>query len=268
MSSRVKRVLLAMGLAGAAALSTAVTAAANGVLIGSDLSHPVDANAICHNCTTLQQAQVGGSAPNPLTSPVNGTVVSWAVRTSEPGALYTLRILRPVGTNTYLGAGTSPGLPAVPGGTTDGVVQYAASLPIKQGDSIGLYTGGAAMGLPQRFTNGVNANVIANNFTPAGAPPDGQTAAFTPDVQHELLLRATVEFCKVPDLAGLSRAAAAQALAAGQCTLGDVAKKKLKRSKKARRKRGKVLKQSLPPDATAAPGTAVDLKIAGLRKKK
>jgi beta-lactam-binding protein with PASTA domain len=47
-----------------------------------------------------------------------------------------------------------------------------------------------------------------------------------------------------------------------------VTKKKLKPSKKNKKKKGKVLSQSLAAGTTAAPGTAVDLKVAALAKKK
>jgi Ca2+-binding RTX toxin-like protein len=176
-------VLGTLGIAGSAQADT--------VKIGSALQLPSDGG-VCTNCLSLQQAQVGGNSPLPLTSPVDGTVTEWAVRTGDPGALYTLRILRPAGTNTYLGAGTAVAPSAVPGGTTDSVINYPASLAIKNGDSIGVFVGGAATGLPQAFTNGVPANVIANNFS--GAPADGTTAAFIPDQQHELLLQATIQY--------------------------------------------------------------------------
>jgi PASTA domain-containing protein len=252
--NRLNRIVLITGLALAGSAFVTAIASANTVKIGSDLSHPMDTpGAVCTNCTTLQQTQAGGSSPLPLSSPANGVVTSWAVRTSDPGALYTLRILRPVGTNTYLGAGTSPGLP-VPPGTTDSVVSYPASLAIKQGDFVGILTAGAATGLPQRFTNGAPANVIANDFT--GGPPDGAQSTFTPDQQHELLLQATVQFCSVPNVHKRKKKAAKALIAAADC--GVRVKKKETHKKKFR---GKVLKQKLAAGTTAAPGTVVPIVI-------
>jgi hypothetical protein len=226
------------------------------VTIGSALTLPFDPNGVCTvNCVTVQQSQVGGSSPNPLQSPANGVVVQWAVRTGDDGAQYALRILRPAGTNTYTGAGTVFATSAVPPGTDDAILKYPASIAIKQGDSIGIQLGGASdEGIPQNFTNGVPQNVFANNF--AGQPADGQTAAFIPDQQHELLLQATVAFCSVPNVHKLKKVAAKQALAAADC--GVKVKKKETHKKKFR---GKVLKQKKPPGTTAAPGTVVPIVI-------
>jgi hypothetical protein len=284
MNRGLTRIAFAAGLLGVALLATAASAAADTAKMGSALAHPMDLpGAVCTNCLTLQQAQVGGNSPLPLTSPANGVVTSWAVRTGDPGALYTLRILRPQGGNSYLGAGTSAAPTAVPGGTTDSTIHYAApSLPIKLGDSIGVLTAGAATGLPQTVTGGVNANVIANNFS--GLPPDGQSAAFTPDVQHELLLQATIKFCNVPNVVGQTQAAATAAIAAADCastattqklTLKAIKKtfsKKKKNRIKAKNKalkaqNGLVLSQGTPPGTTAAPpGPAVALTVGEVVK--
>lgn len=267
MNRRLPGISFVAGFALAGACLSPAAATAETAKIGSDLSHPMDLpGALCTNCTTLQQAQVGGNSPLPLTSPANGVVTSWAVRTGDPGARYTLRILRPSGTNIYLGAGISQAPAAVPGGTTDSTISYpAASLPIKQGDSIGVFTGGGATGVAQRVTSGVNANLIANNFT--GGPPEGSTATFIPDVQHELLLQATIEFCKVPDLTGQTLATAQDALTRADCGAANVTKKRLKRTKKNKKKKGKILSQT-PPGTTSAPGTTVDLTVGALKKKK
>ena len=47
--------------------------------------------------------------------------------------------------------------------------------------------------------------MFANLFT--GDPADGVPTAFTPDQQHELLLQATIKYCKFPNLVGQSSAA-------------------------------------------------------------
>jgi hypothetical protein len=245
--------------------ATSASAAVESVKIGSALNLPMGLpGMVCTNCLSLQVSQVGGNGPLPLTSPANGLVTSWAVRTGDPGALYALKVLRPAGTNTYQGIASVLAPAPVPAGTTDSVLGYPARVAIKQGDAIGVVVSGGT-GLPQNTTNGVTTNVIANNFS--AQPADGQTAAFIPDQQHELLLQATVEFCRVPSLAGLLRAAAEQAVSNAGCA-ADATTKKLKRTKKNKKKKGKVLTQSPAANETVAPGTPVDLTVAGLKKKK
>jgi hypothetical protein len=148
----------------------------------------------------------------------------------------------------------------VPPGTTDAIFTYPGqSAPIMQGQAIGVLQTGNPEGLPQHTTNGVNANVMAFNLN--GNFSDGLGAAFMPDVQHELLLQATIQFCRVPNVVGQQQAAAQAALQAAEC--GSSVTKKPRRSKK---KRGKVLKQRTPPDSTVAPGTVVEL-VVGKKKK-
>jgi hypothetical protein len=255
MNRRLARIALATGLSAIGLLSIAAPASANIATIGSALAVPMDVNGIClSNCVSLQQAQVGGSSPNPLSSPANGIVTQWAVRSSDSGARYSLRILRPAGPNTYTGAGTAVAPSSLPD-STDRTYRYPASLAIKQGDSIGISLGGDSdAGLPQAFTNGVPANVIANNFS--GQPADGATAAFIPDQQHELLVQATVQFCSVPSLKRFKKTTAKQLLAAADC--GVKVKKRVTHKRKFR---GKVLKQKVPPGTTAAPGTVVPIVI-------
>ena len=69
-------------------------------------------------------------------------MTQWAVRTGDPGAIYNLRILRPINNSSYTGVGTSPNV-VVPALTTDSVLISNVSLPIKQGDAIGVAVGPA-----------------------------------------------------------------------------------------------------------------------------
>src|SRR5438874_109561 len=96
----------AIALAGSS-LAPAVAGAATAT-IGSTLGHAAAPNGeLCTNCVGVQRSQAGGNSPLPLTSPANGTVTSWSVRSSDLGAVYNLRILTPSGTG-YVGNGTSP----------------------------------------------------------------------------------------------------------------------------------------------------------------
>jgi hypothetical protein len=237
-------------------------ASADTAIIGSSLTLSYDGGiSTSAGTVSIQQTQVGGLAPHPLTSPGNGIVTEWAVRTSDDDALYTLRIFRPAGTNTYIGAGRIVAPTPVPAGTTDAVLRYPGnSQPISQGDHIGLLQGGTPdEGVAQNTTNGITANVFANVFT--GDPADGVPTTFLPDQQHELLLQATVKFCKVPNLKRKKAKAAKQALIAADCAFK--VKKKESRKKK---NRGKVLKQKLAPDSTAPPGTVVPI-VVGKKPK-
>jgi hypothetical protein len=254
------------------ALAIAPAASAETTRIGSALNLPYQGGVCNNNCLSVQLSQAGGNLPHPLTSPVNGVITEWKVRTGDPDALYTLRVLTPAVGNAYIST-TSLAAPApVPAGTTDSILTYFATrtVPINQGQAIGVLQtngggAGADVGLPQNTTNGITTNVINNNFN--GTFLDGLGATFLSDQQHELLLQATIRFCRVPNVTGLKLAAAQQAIAAAECT-PTAKKKKLKRSKKNKKKKGKVLSQSLAPDSTAAPGTPVNLTFAALKKKK
>jgi PASTA domain len=248
--NRLTRIVLIAGLASALMLSITAAASANTATIGSALQHP-NTPSICSDCVGVQLGQAGGSSPLPLTSPANGTVTSWAVRSGDVGAVYTLRILRPTGGNTFTSAGTSTA-PSVPGGTLDSILSHVASLPIKQGDAIGVALGPTATGLPQ-FTSNNQADVLGYSTS---VPPDGTPVTFVPLGGHELLLQATVQFCSVPNLHKLKKVTAKQLLAAADC--GVKVKKKVTNKKKFR---GKVLKQKKPAGTTAAPGTVVPIVI-------
>ncbi len=157
-------------------------------------------------------------SPNPLTSPANGIVTQWAIVTTD-NVVFGLRILRPTGPGTYVGAGTAVAPTQDPNGPDNRLVlRYPASLPISQGDAIGVYaTGGDSdVGVPQHNTPGVGSNIWATN--PLGTPADGASASFTPESGHELLLQATIRFCNVPNVVGQTEAAAAAAIAAADCT--------------------------------------------------
>ena len=248
--NRLTRIVLIAGLASVLMLSITAAASANTATIGSALQHP-NTPSICSDCVGVQLDQAGGSSPLPLTSPANGTVTSWAVRSGDVGAVYTLRILRPTGGNTFTSAGTSTA-PSVPGGTLDSILSHVASLPIKQGDAIGVALGPTATGLPQ-FTSNNQADVLGYSTS---VPPDGTPVTFVPLGGHELLLQATVQFCSVPNLHKLKKVTAKQLLAAADC--GVKVKKKVTNKKKFR---GKVLKQKKPAGTTAAPGTVVPIVI-------
>jgi hypothetical protein len=277
MNRRLCRIALATTLAGAAIAVAPAAAAANTVVMGSTLANTFDGGISTGPTLTVQLSFDPATSPNPVVSPANGVITDWKVKSADDGAIYTLKVMRPNGpvslaaaTNTNFTAIRSVQAPtAVPVGTfvstpTGVIFDYPASLPISAGDYIGMLTGGNDDDVAQHTTNGLSKSVFANNF--AGQPADGTAANLLADEQHDLLLQATVKFCKVPDLKGLKVADAQSKLAAADCA-STVSKKKLKKSKKNKKKKGKVLSQSVAADTTAAPGTPVVIKVAKLKKQ-
>jgi hypothetical protein len=250
MSGLKKGVIALLAIAGMA--GSAASASADTLQIGSSLGHAAAApnGELCTNCVGIQRAQAGGNSPLPLTSPANGTVTTWAVRTSDVGAVYSLRVLRPQGTAAYTGVGSSPAV-TVPVGTTDSVLNNGVSLAIKQGDAIGISVS-PGHGLPS-WPDNVPADVVG--YTPPFA--DGASSGNTTDIPgHELLIQATVSFCNVPSLKKLKTKPAKQALRAHDC-LPKVKRSSVKKDKF----RGKVLKQKVAAGTTSAPGTVVPIVI-------
>jgi hypothetical protein len=276
------RRLIGLSFAAACALAGSILApagaSADTVTIGSALNHP-STPALCTGCVAVQNGNSTGLSPHPFKSPANGTVTSWRVRSGDMNALYTLRILRQTGSTTFLSAGQVTAPTAVPN-TVDQAREYPASLPISQGDSIGLAMN-AGHDIPDYFTGDL---LDVDAYAPAPPFPDGTTGTFTGIQQHELLLQATVKFCKVPNVVGQAQAAATAAVAAGDCTSTvstqslrlKAIKKSFSKSKKKKVKKqnaalkaqdGKVISQSIAAGTTSAsPGPAVDLKVGKVVK--
>jgi hypothetical protein len=240
--------LLAVASASAFCLPAAV-ASANTAQIGSALNFPMAPYA-CTDCIGVQHGSSQGLSPHPFKSPANGTVVSWSVRSNDVGATYALRLLRQTGSSSYLGVGRSPSTGPITS-SNDAVYTYTSSLPISNGDNIGVEVSGGS-GLPDHFTgNSSDIDAYATTF------PDGTSGTFTTSVTgHELLLQATVKFCLVPNVHKLKKVAAKDALVAADC--GVKVKKKETHKKKFR---GKVLKQKKAAGLTLPPGTVVPIVI-------
>ena len=145
MNRRVTSVSLALCLA---AIALPAAASADTVKIGSTLGHAANPNGeLCSLCVGIQRAQAGGNSPLRLVSPANGVVTQWAVRTGDPGAIYNLRILRPIRRIPPTRVSEPAPTRSSPL-TTDSVLINNASLPIKQGDAIGVAAGPAGHDLP------------------------------------------------------------------------------------------------------------------------
>jgi hypothetical protein len=295
MTRRFSRIALAITLAAVAVVVAPAAAAANTVVMGSKLTNTFDGGISTGPTLSVQLSFDPATSPNPVVSPANGVITGWKVKSADDGAIYTLKVLRPNGpvslvtaTNTNFTAIRSVQAPtAVPIGTgaatpTGVIFNYPASLPISAGDYIGVLTGGADDDVPQHTTNGLARNKIGNNF--AGLPTNGNAANLLADEQHDLLLQATIKFCDVPNVVGQTQAAAAAAIAAGDCTSTAItqalqlkaikktfSKKKKKRIKAAntalQAQNGLVLSQGTAPGTTAAPpGPAVALTVGEVVK--
>ena len=208
-------------------------------------------NCVGGPCLAFQDPTEGGAD---ATSPVNGVVTSWSVRTGslQSGSTYRLRIIRVAAGSasdfTVLrSSGFGPPIPA------PGTYTQTTGLPISAGDRIAL---GATAGsvFPSFVGSGPSDRVRITN---AGTdPPDGSSGSGpmigTPDI---LGANATVEFCRVPDVVGKKIRNATALVAGADCAPRP--KRKKKRAKPKKRKR--VVRQSPAPGLTAAPGTEVTL---------
>jgi hypothetical protein len=297
MNRRLTRSMLAAALAVPAFGVLAAPAAADTVVMGSPLVSNYDGGVSTGTNVTVQLSFDPATSTNPVVSPANGVITDWKVKSADDGAIYTLKVLRPNGpvslvpaTNTnFTGIASIQAPSAVPAGTfvstpTGVIFDYPASLPISKGDYVGVLSvgGGGAHGLPQAMANGLPQSTFANKF--GGQPTDGSSADLLADAQHQLLLQATIKFCKVPNVVGQAEADANAAVTAADCTstvskqqlrlraikksLSQKKKKKIRAANAALRAQdGKVISQSIPPDTTQAPnGAPVSLSVGQVVK--
>ena len=175
---------LLVGLTAVVLIATAASAQ-GAVTIGSNLASTVAGTS--YNCgvpcTTANLALTTDVAPNGLTSPVNGTVTSWRVKSGSTGNPLKLRVLTLGTALTFTGAGTSA-IGTTTGGGIDG--PFATSLPIKIGDAIGIDISNSALIFAD---NAAGTQVYWNMPQLAdGSPRAGLTRNAT-----ETLVQATVE---------------------------------------------------------------------------
>jgi hypothetical protein len=138
-------------------------------------------------CTgTNLSLPAGSTAANGLTSPINGVIVKWRVKSGSTGNPVRLRVLRPNGGASFTGAGTSTA-----GATVSGVAETASRVSIRAGDSIGLNIGNSAL----VWANTPSANGLVwgsvNGFT--GGLADGATGTGDAQTAKQLLVQAVVE---------------------------------------------------------------------------
>jgi hypothetical protein len=168
-----------------------VAADAHGtVTIGSNLGREPLLSSICvPSCTEVQDTLSPAlSVAAGVTSPVNGTVVTWRVRTgtndSSPSAL---RVVSVGSDQTAVASATSPTVTP----PLEATATYAVQLPIEIGDRIGI----------DCCLNGIGSKIFVNepgqatlvDYIPKlvdGAPPQSQFGAVDP---HEVAINADIE---------------------------------------------------------------------------
>jgi hypothetical protein len=132
---RFKRLAFA-ALPAALLLAVGVSPAGAVVTIGSNLARVPNSAANYSPRPTFADVSLAPDrqATGGLSSPVNGTVLRWRIRVGDSTRVTNLRIIRPLGSGLFTGAGTSASVTPPTAATTS----YPVQLPIRIGDYIGL----------------------------------------------------------------------------------------------------------------------------------
>lgn len=160
----------------AGSLLLAGTAAAAPVTIGSPLTAAFAVSNAGIEATLLNLTVKEPGAQ--VTSPVDGAIVRW--RLLDATGTWKLRVLRPLGGTTYLGAGTS--VAAMPASL--GTEVFTTDLPVHAGDTIGLdATKGAKIGIASGGMFAGWAPQLAEGESRSYTSPQPTELAFNADVQ-------------------------------------------------------------------------------------
>lgn len=128
---------LCLGALGLPLLALPATAQAT-VTIGSSLQRAATASTgACAGaaCTlAISALDPDRQAQDGISSPVNGTITTWRIRTGITPGPAALRVVRPLAGGLYTSGGGTPQVTP----TADGISTYPAQLPIQQGDLIGV----------------------------------------------------------------------------------------------------------------------------------
>jgi hypothetical protein len=181
------RLLVLAATLGAVLVSPAVSHAT--ITIGSDLGDApsVGIGCIGSGCTRVQTSLPADDlAPNGVSSPVNGTVIAWRIRstasaTQQPIAF---RVISPAAGGQFTGGGSSA---TVTPPDITGVSPFAAAIPIKIGDLLGLNYGN---GTNEYFgiSAGPNSGQLFNPILNSGSTRSPQN-----NTTEQLLVNADIE---------------------------------------------------------------------------
>jgi hypothetical protein len=237
---------LAVSVALLALAAAASSAQAATVHIGSPLTAsfgPVGFSP--QQVVTLAQFDLPEKDAN-IVSPVDGTVISYQVAPSN--GTFSIQVLRNLREISYASVRSSPPTPVNVTGVS---APIPTDLGLRRGDLIGI----------RDFTVGDTLGGANNGATYAawGPPLEDGAVSREPNFAakaYELGLSATVRYCQVPALKGLSLRRARAALAGGDCKLGKVTKAR----KRSRRK--VVVSQSEKAGKAVSDTAPIDLKVS------
>ena len=169
-----------------AILMAAPASAAAVTTIGSSLSAAANSGSACNTqpCTFVSFTIPGRATA----SPIDGVVTRWRIRGPAGSGQLALRVIRPAGGNTFVGAGTSAtvAVPVVPE-----LQEFTTQLPIRAGDFVGLNVPFGAQNPSGMIRTTAGATRSIFEPRPAdGGPPATPLGPFDND---ELLYNADVE---------------------------------------------------------------------------
>jgi hypothetical protein len=157
------------------------------VRIGSNLSRVPNSAANYSPRPTFSNLSLAPDrrAPDGLSSPVNGTVERWRIRVGDSTRVTNLRIIRPLGSGLFTGAGTSASVTPPTHATTS----YNVQLPIRIGDYLGLDCCDPDFFAPEAefFVTGTG---VRNEWQPSLA--DGATRAPNRTNAYEIAVNADI----------------------------------------------------------------------------
>lgn len=186
MRTRLAIALTLMAVAG----GSGAAAASGAVVSGSNLAEPPNSYQCVgqeKGCTlSIQGLPAAASAPGGARAAIDGVVVSWSLRTSGSATAYPIR-LHLIRENVSIGIGPQESMPVAAG-----IRSFAARLPVKAGDQIGIDFE------PPPF---IEPHVARFNTTGAAMdlwkPVLGSTEERNPSedakASYELLVNATIE---------------------------------------------------------------------------
>jgi hypothetical protein len=186
--SRDRVLRLALGALTLPVLALPATAQGT-VTIGSSLERT--ANASSGGCAggtcTLAIGALDGDrqAPGGVSSPVNGTITTWRIRTGVTTGPAALSLARPLAGGLYTSGGATPQMTP----TADAISTYPAQLPIQQGDLIGVDCCGAG---GATFFTASSPQTTRLDFEPGPLAAGPGTAPAASD-NFEVLINADIE---------------------------------------------------------------------------